>query len=119
MTQHEYKGRLFEIECEIKSLEKERRELTESFLNEHAIFKEGDKVLIIDPETIHPFLDNKIIPERKTEAFIMQVHDSGLKGSVNYKFWKVRKDGSKSSHELHRFSYGRIELIESAKPLQP
>lgn len=114
MTQKEYKNRIYEIECEIKALEKERIELRGEFLKAFAMFDVGDKIMITVDARPHPFDKTKVIQEEKTVGFIMKVHDDSFSGTVFYRFWKAKKDGTKSSHELYHYGYNKIELIEKA-----
>jgi len=117
MTQQEYKKEYKRLDDDIFDLRRKQEELRKSFLTEHALFKQGDKVCIIWDAYKHPYQDGKIIPEKRIEAYIGGIHDKYYSGMVNYTFLKVKKDGSCSSQSagIYGTSYSRIELIESAK----
>lgn len=114
MTQEEYRDQIQMLEFEITEAKDKMKKLRAEFLKENAKFREGDKVVLINDPTKHPFT-HAILTEKRTEAFIDSVHDNSFSGKVQYKFKKVKKDGTRSSHELWQSYYSRIELIEPAK----
>lgn len=110
MTREEYVANVARIDKQIKDLEEAKLAGATAYIQEHAKFKKGDKVLLItSARTSGPYP----VAETKTEAFIMKVWEYG--GIIHYSFWKVKKGGSQSSHELYHRHYDKIELIESAK----
>lgn len=113
MTKEEYLKEADEIEKGILGLRQRKEVLAAEFLKSNAEFKDGDKVLLTWTAYQHPFNKDKIIPEDKKEAFVKKVSIAG--GNVRYTFWKVKRDGSKSQHELASGGYSKIELLEPAK----
>lgn len=110
MTREEYNASVTRIDKQIKELEEAKLAGAAAYIAEHAQFKKGDKVVLTNNARTGAYA----CAETKVEAFIMKVYEYG--GVILYNFWKVKKDGSQSSHELYHRHYDKIELREPAKP---
>lgn len=113
MTKEDYikEGKL--LEDQISDLNNKREKLSADYIEEHKRFDVGDKVELFYAEYKNPF-SGKPIPARSEFAYVKVI--TVYEGAIHYRFWKAKKDGSKSSHELHSPHYSKIELIEKANP---
>lgn len=113
MTREEYVSERKAITEQIDALYDRESKIQDAYILEHKEFDAGDKVLLTLNEKPHPFQQNKVFPESKTIAYIKGIDE--YNGVIKYRFWKSKKDGSKSTHELHCVVYDKIELIEKAQ----
>lgn len=113
MTREEYVSERKEITEQIDALYDKEAKIQYAYIQEHKEFDTGDKVLLTFNEKPHPFQQNKVFPESKTIAYIKGIDE--YNGVIKYKFWKAKKDDSRSIYELHCAVYDKIELIEKAK----
>lgn len=111
MTKEEYIVEYDSLIEQERELFRKKKQLELDFIKEHKRFNYDDKVVLTVGE--RSWL-GKVIPETRTEAYIDGF--SVWKGVLSYRFKKAKKDGSKSSQQLHQYSFDKIELLEPAKP---
>lgn len=107
MTKEEYVSQLTEIETQRSELFRRKNQLYADYRNEHKKFNPDDKVKI----TIT--LQDGVIREHIGYIKNVGIHDDG---ELFYQFFKPKKDGTKSSHNLYIDIWSRdamkIELLE-------
>jgi len=103
-----------EIKAEIAALEAQRDELNSQIrakniayleaLTAESPYKKGDKVRLFKTIT-YPTRTEKFIGEGVFE------HIAFVYGDAVPRFWKVKKDGSKSLNKWNKYDFNRIEKI--------
>jgi hypothetical protein len=104
MTQEQFKKAINDRHSHIKTLEKEIAELRDTYLNEHAKFEIGEKVIVIQ-KNWNDRVDQGI-------AFInrMWAQDSG---KIEYRFNKPKKDGTMSSFRFYVSYHYEVKKLQS------
>lgn len=115
MKKEQYIKLIEGLEQELRIIKAEMAALDKKYLDSNLPFQIGDKVEL----SIKNWRTDEI---EKVTAFIMSKY-VGYGHTAGYRFFKCKKDGTKSMNELHVSTVKSVRLIESAisesKPLQP
>lgn len=96
MTQEDFKIEIERIYNETYKLSQDKIKLKDDFILKNAKFELGEKVKVVTPESKN---FERINPEKIEFGFIGERYVND-RGEIKYEVYKIKKDGTQSSHKL-------------------